>query len=691
MTLLQSEAPLRLKVAGFRKPLRLRGLGAAGGLETFAIEGERLQAVRLVPIPQAPDLYATALDAFEALGRKLQSAAPRAALPVEAVVRAPSGVFWLQPPAGLTLEAWLMAHPGPVPAPVVAAFARRLAEALSEAHAAGVTHGDLCPRTVLIEDDAVRLTGFAIDRRPFFRALRRQEGLVAPGYAPPEAHDGALRRTIGPAADLYGASALLRRLLTGAAPTPANQAARLAGPDVWPSDLAIPPNLRAGIDAGLALDPDARPATASDWLSGLGLGPETGAWLDGVAGATPPSDTLDLPPAPVEAPLTLVRDTPSRPRTVWWAAGVALVVLGASVLALVAPKLASRPRPPPRAGAPPAVVPVAPGGCQWVASAGAWRLRCADAPPQGLRLPERFDARTTARASTGEPAAMERLGAFYRLRAGERDNGNRSAYAYQALDWLQRAADAPADGRPETARARDDAALALGQMLASGEGGRAPDLTAAESRLRQAAEGSRADAVLSLGRFLEARAGADAARLAEARGLFARVAQLGDGSALQREGERGLARLDAAAAPKAQEAAPPIPPPPPKPIETPIEPKKQPSAATKPVARSMARPQKPPAPTVRTRATPTTAAPPRAAVPPPRPTPRPVLRTWTASTFIRVDPTANFSPALELAGRAACDSEGGEAIAVRAGDTLCPNGVNYCQVRAVATCQGARP
>jgi hypothetical protein len=131
---------------------------------------------------------------------------------------------------------------------------------------------------------------------------------------------------------------------------------------------------------------------------------------------------------------------------------------------------------------------------------------------------------------------MERLGAFYRLRAGETANPDRGAYAYQALDWLQRAAAIADDGRPETARARDDASLALGQMLAHGEGGRAPDPAAAEARLRQAAAGSRADAVLALGQFLESQAGGDADRLAEARGLYARVAQLGDASALQREG-----------------------------------------------------------------------------------------------------------------------------------------------------------
>ena len=700
MTFLQAEAPLRLKVDGFRKPLRLRSLGRAGSLETFAVEGETVRAVRLVPIPEATGPYAAALDAFEALGRTLRAEAPRAALPVEAVVRAASGVFWLQPEPGVTLEAWLADHPGPVAEPVVAAFARRLSQALGELHAAGIVHGDLSPRAVLIDDETVRLTGFMVDRRPFFRILRSQEGLVEPGYAPPEAHDGALRHPIGPAADLYAASALLQRLLTGRAPSAANLAERLAGDNSWPSDVFVPTALRAGIEAGLAPSADARPADASAWLSGLGLGFETSAWFEGLAQAPaePEADTFDLPPLPMavetapeptDPPLTLSRDTPVRRRLGWWAGGAALAVLAVAALAVIGPKLIQSPRKPVLTSAPKVAAPTAPAGCQWLSAAGGWRLRCTDAPAQGLRLPERFDTGTTARAAAGEPAAMERLGAFYRLRAGEIANPHRGTYAYQALDWLQRAASAQNDGRPDTARARDDAALALGQMLAHGEGGRAPDPVAAETRLRQAAEGSRADAVLALGQFLEAQASGDADRLAEARGLYARVAQLGDGSILQREGEKGLARIDAATRPPPIEA--PAPPPVEKPVEKPVQQKaiRKPAPEPKPAVKPKPAPSKPSPPVVR--------APPRPAPEPPRrpvvspPAPRPVLRTWTASTFIKVDPTTNFSPSVELAGRAACDSEGGETLAVRAGDTICPNGVNYCQVRAVATCQGARP
>jgi hypothetical protein len=248
-------------------------------------------------------------------------------------------------------------------------------------------------------------------------------------------------------------------------------------------------------------------------------------------------------------------------------------------------------------------------------------------------------------------------------------------------------------------------------MLAHGEGGRAPDPAAAEARLRQAAAGSRADAVLALGQLLESQAGGDPDRLAEARGLYARVAQLGDASILQREGERGLARVDAAAKPPPvvieARPKPPVEERPEKLVkakaaETPAPARRTVVSKTKPspkvrVETGMkppavkAGPSKPAAPVVRTPSKPATTPRLRPAVAAPARAPAPVLRTWTASAFVKVDPTADFSSSVEVAGRAACASDGGETLSVRSGDILCPNGVNYCQVRAVATCQGTRP
>ncbi|MGH1560374.1 hypothetical protein ACRAWD_27405 [Caulobacter segnis] len=143
MTFLHDRRAAAPEVRRVPQAATLAVAGARRRPPTFAIEGESLQAVRFFPagavreaggrltaIPEAADAYATALDAFEALGRRLQAAAPRAVLAVRGVTRTASGCFWLQAAPGVTLEAWLAEHPGRVAEPVVAAFARCLAEAL---------------------------------------------------------------------------------------------------------------------------------------------------------------------------------------------------------------------------------------------------------------------------------------------------------------------------------------------------------------------------------------------------------------------------------------------------------------------------------------------------------------------------------------------------------------------------------
>ncbi len=386
----------------------------------------------------------------------------------------------------------------------------------------------------------------------------------------------------------------------------------------------------------------------------------------------------------------------------------------------------------------PSVVPppLAPTGCQWAAApegGAGWRLRCADEAGV-VRLPDRFDTQTATFASHGDVAAMERLGAFYRLRAAVPKSANRAAWGDQAYAWLARAADSNPTGRPEDDRARDDAALALGEMFGRGEGGRAIDPTVAEARLREAAAGSRADAVLALAQLLRANADQDPAtgadRLAEARRLFSRVAQLAEDSPLRSAARQALSEIDAAraaaeqaAAAKAAEAArieaaaklPP--PPPPKPVDKP-KPVAQ-AAAAKPAAKPTPKPAivlsakarevigqardkltaakdaavkavqpPPPKPAAKAPAKPlivtrrTLPAPAYQASPPPP-------RDWTARTFVRIeDPMADFTFEVQEAGHAACEAEGGYAASVRGGEVICPNGVNYCQVRVAAVCRG---
>lgn len=728
------------------------GIGAlsylrrSGAYDVYAVEASGLEALQFdptgaglgdpspdapAPFPAAAEALAEAEHRFIRLGERLQALELRAAVRIHAVVRAPEGCFWVQSPCPITLHDWLAAHPGPLPSDVLSAFVRCLGEAVAELHEHGVVHGDICPRTIGIADGRVVLTEFAVDRRAFFKILRTQGDLVAPGYAAPEAHDGAMRQPIGQAADIYAASAVVFRLLTGQAPPAATDIARLTGQSLWPVDDRTPQGLRAAVDKGMAMSASDRPQGPDAWLAGFDLGARAGpqAWFDDV----PLLGDLGIPEPPrvglidfgpmSPGTVAAVAASPPRPRrTVLWAslavATLALTAAAAVVVKRAPPRMVATPSP----AAATAAAPAAPGGCRWVGAAAAWRLHCDDDPTIAADLPARFDARTVTLAEQGNVAAMERLGAFYRRRAARLGGAAGDAYAYQAYAWLGRAADAPPTGKGDDARARDDAALALGRMLRRGEGGRAVNLADAEARFRQAAAGDRADAVLALANFLKDTPGSDPARMADARQLFWRVAQLRDGSALQVEAAKAIGSIDAAAtaaaaaaaAAKAAEAPPPpavviaerppAPPPPPIAKAAPPAPKaivaKAPSAKPPTTKATAPKPAAPPAAKPPAKVA---SAPPARRSPPPAITPQAApraasapeaspfsyrVRTWTASSSIRVDPSSDFVGDLQASGRAVCRSQGGEAVGVRQGEVNCPTGVDYCQVRAIATCQG---
>jgi hypothetical protein len=754
--------------------LTVEGLGRltqprrAGAYLIHTVE-DGLEAVQFAPAgldaeggqgAQARVVYDEAFEAFLELGERLKALELAAGPRVRAVVRAPQGAFWLQDATGLTLEAWLATHAAPSEA-TIRSFARRLAAALDSLHARGLVHGDLSPATIVIAEGGVRLALPAIDRRGLFRVLRSQAGLVQPGYAPPEAHDGARRQPIGPAADLYGASAVLRRLLTGQAPEAATAVVRLAG-DVTDAALADSP-MRRGVEAGMAMTAAQRPASAAAWLAGLGLAPdaEEAAWFEGAEApppraaeppltllseptidAPPEADFVIAPPPPAslsplgdEAALGPIggarvdRSAPSRGSGLISTLLIAAAICTAAVAGGVAVSLRPEPKPIRSAAAAPALapLPMAPVGCQWSPSGGAGlRLLCADEP--GLvALPDRFDTQTATLASRGEVASMERLGSFYRARAARLTSSKRVTYGDEAYAWLARAADSNPTGRSEDDRARDDAALALGEMFGRGEGGRAIDPAAAEARLRQAAAGSRADAVLALAQRLWAEAQQDpeggAARLAEARRLFSRVARLPEDSPLRVTARQALAEIDAgraaaaaaaqaardaaareaaqaAEAARAEEAA----------KASRAAPKPSPAKASKPVippramakARAMigeAKSKLAAAKDVAVKAATAATKPP----PPPKPAPKPAakrveaprpaqpapVRSWTTRASVRIDdPAADFTLEVQEAGHAACEAEGGYAASVREGEVICPNGVNYCQVRVAAFCRG---
>lgn len=215
------------------------------------------------------------------------------------------GAYQIGAPVGEPLSAALRAGLQLTP-PQVLRIAQDLSDALAALHARGLAHLDIAPDTVSIAGGHVELTDFAVDNRPFMALLETQEGLVRPGYSPIEHHDASMAEPLGPPADVYGASALLFRLVTGRDPAPWQErwrdpsASRLADRD------AYPPAFLEAIRKGLAIEPEARFGDAGAWRSALGL-PEPDplstdrrGGLDSLLGAAP------LPVVPMAAPIAAV-------------------------------------------------------------------------------------------------------------------------------------------------------------------------------------------------------------------------------------------------------------------------------------------------------------------------------------------------------------------------------------------------
>ncbi len=155
-----------------------------------------------------------------------------------------------------------------------------VASALDAAHAAGVVHRDVKPANVLIDPGPEVFLGD-------FGLARDDEGsqLTLPGqvlgtidYMAPELLDG---ERVGPATDIYGLACLAVETLTGTVPyvretDAATMYAHIVEPPPSVSERRpeLPRALDAVLAAGMAKDPEERPASAGalviDVLGALG-------------------------------------------------------------------------------------------------------------------------------------------------------------------------------------------------------------------------------------------------------------------------------------------------------------------------------------------------------------------------------------------------------------------------------------
>ncbi len=197
-----------------------------------------------------------------------------------------------------------------LPPDQVIGIAHDLADALAHMHALGLTHLDIGPDTVSIAGGFVTLTDFAIDNRPFMALLETQEGLVRPGYSPIEHYDASMAEPLGPPADVYAASALLFRLISGRDPAPWQERWRDPSSAQLGDRGEYPTTFIDAIRKGLAIEPDDRFRDAGEWQAAMDLrgpdAPRAGLPMTVDRSVTIPFDPADpLPPAPGPVPVRL--------------------------------------------------------------------------------------------------------------------------------------------------------------------------------------------------------------------------------------------------------------------------------------------------------------------------------------------------------------------------------------------------
>ncbi|MSQ97386.1 MAG: serine/threonine protein kinase [Gemmataceae bacterium] len=200
---------------------------------------------------------------------------------------------------GVNLEQYFdAARPGPKQA---GALVARIALALEFVQRKGITHRDIKPRNILIDDkDQPKLIDFGIAQWTCsFSEPRTDSGFVSGtlAYISPEQADGD-EANFGPRTDIFGLGGVLHYLLTGSAPYREKdvralfQSAKEGNWDRTPlqsaQDGSIPARLRAICTRALAPDPKNRYASALEMAQALeayAQRPRKIAWMSGLLGA----------------------------------------------------------------------------------------------------------------------------------------------------------------------------------------------------------------------------------------------------------------------------------------------------------------------------------------------------------------------------------------------------------------------
>jgi len=144
---------------------------------------------------------------------------------------------------------------GKLPLSVAAAISRSLVEALAAAHGAGVVHGAVHPRSVLIDEDGgVRLGDFIVGRALTTAVAQGADSALWRGLAGYLAPELVVGEAPTPACDVFAAGAMLFTMLSGEVP---------------PGTLHVTPAVERLVQRALDTDLARRYKNASDLLENL--------------------------------------------------------------------------------------------------------------------------------------------------------------------------------------------------------------------------------------------------------------------------------------------------------------------------------------------------------------------------------------------------------------------------------------
>jgi hypothetical protein len=241
------------------KLLHQIGAGVLGPVfRTHDPDQDRLVAVKAFTLDLTPEQASALAAEFERLAA-LGIDAPCLAAPLAAGIEEFVPYVAVPYVSGESLDAAVRQY-GPAPAGDAIRLIAHVADALDAASLAGVHHGSLHPRDIIVTPGETHVTGVGVAQ-----ALERVglHGPVRRPYVAPEREGGD---EWGAPADIYALAAIAYEVLTGRRALPGTDQPLPGLYDLRVHDAAA---LREVIEAALDPDPARRPARARDFAAGF--------------------------------------------------------------------------------------------------------------------------------------------------------------------------------------------------------------------------------------------------------------------------------------------------------------------------------------------------------------------------------------------------------------------------------------